>query len=414
MREKIITPYWQRLSQFFLFPLRPPAIVVSIAYAVLGLILARAGLIFFLLSLVLHLALIKYAYATLSFTAQGLLRPPPLSREVIIEGYELPFKQGLVFLLLLQLAYALSRHLSENALLLLVFAFWLVLPANVMVLASTRSFLNSLNPALLLSLILRLGWHYLALYALLVCLYIAWANVQSWLWQRPTMTTGLTFLASWSSAYYLLVMFHLMGYVLYQFHEAIGVDIGSADEAEDKNAQDQRFALFEKFMEQENYPAAADELKYHIEQQPTDSALHLKLHRVLQLSGDQRELCQHGRYFIRLLLSLNKKQQALAVYDACVTADPEFTLLEDTYRELIEMMRLAGRSREALRLVARFAERHADSELLPMMLLLAARIALEDLCDNSSAKAWLDRLQQRFPEHTVQVQAQIYRKLIKS
>ena len=410
MREKKIIPYWERLPQFFLFPLRPPAIVICIAYAILGSLWAHAGWVFLLLNLVLNLALLKYAYATFSATAQGLLRPPPLSRDVIIEGYELPFKQGLVLLLILQLASALDRHLGETAMSILALFFWLVLPANVMVLAGTRSLLNALNPALLIRLIMRLGWHYLALYGLLVCLYIGWENMQWWLSQRPSMTTALVFLGTWVSAYYLLIMFHLMGYVLYQFHEAIGVDIGS----EAEQARDRQLALFEKFMDEENYAAAADELKYHVEQQPTDSKLHLKLHRVLQLSGDRRELCQHGRYFIRLLLSQGKKQQALAVYDVCKAADPEFAPLEDSYRALIEMMRLAGRSKEAVGLLDGFQQRHADSELLPMMLLLAVQIEIEDLRDIASAKMRLDNLQQRFPGHSIQAQAQIYQKLLKT
>ena len=227
-KRRSITPFWNRLPHFFLYPLLPPALFVCAGYAILHTWLNRAGVIGWLFSLVVILVLLKYAYEVLSHTTDGHLRAP-FSADVMIGGYELPFKQAAVMIAVYQMTNVIGANLGSRAALLFSALFWLALPASVIVLATTRSLLNALNPFLLIGLIRRLDWAYAGLYGLLYCLQIAWQNALGWVYSHP-YSSMYSLLADGANAYYLLVMFHLMGYVIYQYHEALEIGRASCRE----------------------------------------------------------------------------------------------------------------------------------------------------------------------------------------
>lgn len=407
-----ITPYWQRLPYFFLYPFRWPAVFIIIAYGLCVQALSQPGVISMLALLVVSLIVLKYAYAVLNWTARGAAQPPPLSREVIVAAYEIPLKQGLILLVVAQAAGAIKLHFGHSLAELFIYVFGLLLPANIMLLGSTNSLLNALNPVMLVGLALRLSWSYVGVCALIIIFYFIWSAVSNWLLQQIP-TPAIRFLSDWISAYFLLVAFHAMGYVIYQHHEDIGINTGMlADEQEQDDLQLPHLDLFNRFIDQENYAAAADELKYHIQHDPENSNMHLKLHQVLQLGQDTQQLCLHGRQLISLLLAQEKNQHAIQVYRNCKTANSEFVPLEDDYQELAEMLRIAHRYEEAIALLESFPKHYPDSEELPDILLLMAQIWLLDLQRIEPAREILNRLATQFPDHPVQFQVQKMRELL--
>lgn len=143
-----IVPFWQRIPQFFLYPLRPPALWLPLSVAaILALTLPKlGGLMIFLLLLFLVFLLFTYGYESLDATAQGNTEPPGI-REVMAAGdWGLPLKQlGILFVFGAFVTMA-DRLLGELGSALTGFMLSLLLPASVMVLGVERSFMAAVNP----------------------------------------------------------------------------------------------------------------------------------------------------------------------------------------------------------------------------------------------------------------------------
>lgn len=407
-----ITPFWSRLPQFFLYPLLPPALFVCAGYAILHTWLSQTGVIGWLFSIVVTLVLLKYAYEVLSHTTNGYLRAP-FSASVLIDGYELPFKQAAIMIACYQMAGLIGRNLGFEAVVLFTILLWLILPASVIVLAITRRLLDALNPLLLIGLIRRLGWAYAGLYGLLYCLQIAWQNVLGWIYSHP-YSLKYSLLADGANAYYLLAMFHLMGYVIYQYHEALGFEPEGQDEAEASDNSPPELELYETFMARGDHAAAAAELQYFLKTRPHDLTRRLRLHRLLKMLNDSATLCALGRDLITDLLANKQVRQAAEVLVDCLRINPNFKPAHEAhYLPLAEMLKASGDATNAVRLINGFHQRYPDSQHLPRLYLMAAGLLFEQLRQPALAVKLLDFLQTRYPEHAIQPEVRAYQNLIK-
>ncbi|MDZ7748086.1 MAG: hypothetical protein U5K43_03920 [Halofilum sp. (in: g-proteobacteria)] len=175
-RKVTIEPFWNRMPRFFLYALTPPALLVLVALAFLNAFLlnltglGQFGLLLALgASLVALVFSVKYGYDILERTAHGYLTPPPLDRETLLEGYELPFKQLGVIVALMLAGAAIGSVFPPAAVVFAIAAFAL-LPAIVMTLAIERSMASALNPAVLFRVAFSIGWPYFAVFALVLLL----------------------------------------------------------------------------------------------------------------------------------------------------------------------------------------------------------------------------------------------------
>ena len=412
-KRHLITPFWNRLPRFFLYPLWPPAVFICAGYAILHTWLSQAGVMGWLFSLIVTLVLLKYAYEVLSHTANGYLRAP-LSTSVMLDGYELPFKQAAVLIACYQIAGQLGKKLGFEAVFLFTTLLWLILPASVIVLAVTRRLLDALNPVLLLGLIRRLGWAYAGLYGLLYCLQMAWQNALGWVYSHPYSLT-YSWLADGVNAYYLLVVFHLMGYVIYQYHEALDFEPEAQDERQVVDDSPPELNLYETFMARGDHVAAAAELQYFLKTRPHDLTRRLRLHRLLKMSNDSAALGTLGRELITDLLADKQVRQAVEVFVDCLRVNPKFKPAHEAhYLPLAEMLKAKGDATNAVRLIQGFHQLYPDSRHLPRLYFMAAGLLFEQLAQPAIAKKLLDFLQARYPTHSIQPEVLAYQKLIEN
>ena len=408
-----ITPFWNRLPRFFLYPLLPPALFVCVGYAILHTWLSQGDMMGWMFSVVVTLVLLKYAYEVLSHTANGYLQAP-FSISTMLDGYELPFKQAAVLVICYQMAKLLGSSLGYGAVLLFAILLWLILPASVIVLAVTRRLLDALNPFLLIGLIRRLGWAYAGLYGLLYCLQIAWQNALGWVYSH-SYSLEYSLLADAIDAYYLLVVFHLMGYVLYQYHEALDFEPEGRDETQAVDHSPPELNLYESFMARGDHAAAAAELQYFLKNHPHDLTRRLRLHRLTKMLDDTATLCGRGSELITDLLADRQVRQATEVFVDCLRVNPQFKPEHEMqYLPLAEMLKAAGDATSAVKLIQGFHQRYPDSAHLPHLYLMAAGLLFERLRQPTLAKSLLDFLQTRYPEHAIQSEVRTYQKLIKS
>lgn len=398
---QIITPFWLRIPQFFLYPLKGTALIMLATCPILLIILPKIpfGL---LLSIVVAAVFIKYAYTVLEHTAHGNLQPPPLTSGYWTDDYSILFKQLFIFLLIGAATSGISSQLGSvpGMIFLLLAAF--LLPASIMALATTNSLLTAINPSFLFNLVFLIGWPYLILYGFLFLLSIG-KETAIYLIGNAQPTPLQIGMMIFVSMYFTYIIYHMMGYVIYQYHDRLGFSTYATTEDATTNESlisHEGMEIVERHIQNENFPAAQEELKYIIRKNPDDIDLRMRFHKLVRLSGDTKQLTYHGQGLITRLLDNNRLAAAVDVFLDCFSTDRDFRPEKASqYLTLAEALQARGKHNEALSLVNGFHKRHPGDPTIPDLYFLAARIFVENLQKDDKARPILTFLNNHYDNH---------------
>lgn len=402
-----ITPFWQRLPHFFRYPLHwePLLYMGLLALAtLLGFILPLPfPLDHALVHLGVWLSFIRYAYKTLDQTAQGWLTPEQHRIRDNTDLTYLPYKQCGIFLvagLLLTQAKALGSLVQGFVMIFTVLA----LPASVMTLVITRRFWAGLNPLALLNIMQAIGLPYLGLCGFLLLLsggtdalfILLLPFMPYWLW-----LPALNFM----SMYFTLIMFNMMGYVIYQNHHVLGLSANvpvNTDRQEEKNNTIGHLIGAGRLEEALAVAYEACRVAAY-----GDVAVHERYHKLLALTGYDDRMQSHARLYLSLLLEKSLSDEALALYRFMRERTPAFELEQPA--QLLRLAEAARRQRnfaEALALIKGFDKRFPRHRDIPSVYLFAASILCENLHQDEDARRILAVLLTRYPDHPVCAEAQ--------
>lgn len=404
-----VTPFWQRLPQFFRYPLHPEPLLymgfLSLATLLAFVIPVPSPFDYLIVLLGVWLAFIRYAYKTLDQTAQGLLTPDQHQTRDDPERVNLPYKQFAIFLVvstILGFAEAGGGLLFGIALIFCVLA----LPASVMILSITRSFWAGLNPLAAIGMMRVVGMPYLGLCAFLFLLSASQEMLQMAL--LPKLPGWLLLpMLNFVAMYFTLIMFNLMGYVVYQHHHLLGVDISTSAAAAGGKAESTDADAIGRLIGAGQIDEAL-ELAYEAQRVAADDvAAHGRYHKLLALAGHDDRLLSHSKRYLSLLLQKGQDDEALVLYRDMLARNADFT--PDLPAQLLRLAEAARRRRDftgALALIKGFDKRfprHAD---IPAVYLFAARVLCENLRQDASARQILGVLLTRYPEHASTAEAQ--------
>lgn len=217
--SNLIDPFWKRLHKFFLYPFSSPESI--------GLIFGCAFLSAMLPGLFAFIPwaiMVKFAYESLRYTSEGKFSPPKLSSDVLSENFAIVGKQILLFGVLFFVFGVLASQRSLVLLVLYGVCVVLCLPAMVIILAINDNLLHALNPVYFIGMATRIGWSYLLMFFFLFLLYSAPSALGYAVIQHLPDVFRSFF---WTAAenYYTLVSYHMMGYVILQYHEQLNYAI---------------------------------------------------------------------------------------------------------------------------------------------------------------------------------------------
>ena len=231
----MITPFWKRLHKFFLYPLTPFVLIYIAIMTGLLFIAALIPLVGWLLQLVILLGFTKYAYIVLGDTALGHFDVPPADWRIASDGMGMPLKQYAIFLVTAILVYKLGNGILSIFVMLVMF---FALPATAMIIATENSFFRAINPLVWGGTIARIGLPYLILYGFIILLSGSSIALISLL-DGILPTIVLVVLLVFVSMYYTIIMFNMIGYTIYQYHEELGlsvdIDYEETNEGKSKN-----------------------------------------------------------------------------------------------------------------------------------------------------------------------------------
>ncbi len=406
----VITPFWQRLSRFFAYPAHPGAL----AFLLLLSLFSAFGVFVFIgiiVQILVGIVFMKYAYRALEQTALGYLDPPAIGAG---DDLVVPFKQVLLLFCFAVANFAVFNLFGRFAYNLAYLLTTLALPASTMVLAVNRSFFSALNPLMLGSMIRRIGLPYFILFAFLfalskgaeIAMGMLYGVIPEWAF-LPT----LNFIAM----YFGLIMFTMMGYVIYQYHEVLGFGIAVEPETQAEVEAEETVVLHPALQESKiliqegRFEQAVDLLRQQIKASPADLGLRQRYHRLLMGSRDIEALLCHGEEYLARLVRARRMPEAMALYRELVTLVPDCKPRDPGYVSLLAHAFIAsGQAKLALAVLNNFHTLFPTHRDVVANYFLAARIMAEKLNQDDNARKLLRYLLKQYPQHALAGEIQAY------
>lgn len=405
-----IVPFWNRLGEISLYPTHSAALTTILVLALCRLIgLLPLGVVGWLFEMLIWVALYKYAFECLRATADGRLEPPEIAVSVDDSlGWSQIWLQVAFFALNIFGFWLLGP--IGGALVAIVLA--IALPGAIMSLAMDQSLAHALNPATWFAVMSRFGWPYIAVAGLYFLFGVS---------QRYAQAMVLPFLPAFLSIvvfhlitnYVIVATFHLMGYLIYQYHDDIGYEpAATAMPLRAAGADpDQRF-LDEaaQFVRDGKPEAACDMLSTQLRGRGGSETVHAQYRKLLALLGRREEQLRHGREWITILLGQDNERKAVEVVRECLELDPAFAP-----NEIAEASRVAhkamtlGATQVALKLVSAAYKRNPKHPDVPRNTLLAAKLLAERMGKEDTARTLLDRVLHDFPQDPLADDLRAYR-----
>lgn len=453
-------PFWNRIPRFFLFPLHPPILgriglfglipaLGVYATSVNAILVAVAGL-----SLLAWIFFLRYGSRVLNETSQGRLSPAEYDDADDPTLSMLPYS---MFGLCVASSFGVglvTGIFGEGAGIAANFLAMLMLPASFMVLVHTRSLFAGLNPANAWALVGAVGKPYLLLCLFLFCLSSAqmfmsfwlfargvvpllekWAELQAVLSQvrsqddfeqavplleafdaflgrqRPRLFVsvfGFTAVAM----YFTMIAFNMMGYVLYQYHRALGLEVDDPragnGEAHDPVADQVAGLIAAGQLDK------AIDIAYEAQRtDPENLVSQERYHKLLHLAGRTDRLLPHAQRFIAQLLRRQMPGKALDVLRRCREKAAEFRPEDPaTILALAQAARSGRDAKFAMEIIRSFDRVFPQHPLIPDVYSLGARILCEDLRQDAKADRLFAAICEHYPDHPCAVQAREYRAVL--
>lgn len=313
-------PFWNRLPEIARYPFRGAALISLIVFS-LGSLLGLLPGIGWILRIVIWLATYRYAFEILLRTAHGQMEAPEITAHTDA-GVAWRFLGLWVIYFAVFLAAGLIAGLVGAILAMLVLT--LLLPGAIISLAIDGTLGHAINPATSFAIMSRIGAPYFAAFGLLFVIQTSAATAEYWLSQHaPVLSLPLsTAAAVWG----IFAAFHLMGYLVFQYREALGFEPGDgfgkpALRNRDTDLMDEAQALVADGQTE----AALARLTGEMRERALPLEAHELYRKLLRAKGDGAALLAHAPPYLDRLLLEKQDRRALGLARESLDASRDFT-----------------------------------------------------------------------------------------
>jgi tetratricopeptide (TPR) repeat protein len=402
-----VDPFWSRLPKIFLYPFHTWSLLFTVSIALATSLFSYFGVFAWLMqSIVLPGVVLKYSFAALKDTAHARLLPPKVTSESISEDFEVVFKQYAIFGVIGFLTFQLLQIVGPVGSAVFLGLAMLSLPAMIIILIVSGSLLSALNPWLFAKMAWRIGWGYLLMYFFLILLAVAPSTLGYLL--MGVLPEGLgTFVFAWGECYYSIVAYHLMGYVMLQYHQETGWqaeeedDPGSAAAEQEFPAQLTNRSRVEMFLKDGQLDDALTAMQEEARRGPMDLELAALYYKILKAKGLVPELLQLAPTYLDLLVKGKRPDALCETYRECLAHDPDFAPSPNTLFTIAGLLARAGDPKNAFDAYKRFIKSDERHPLVPQAYFFASKLLHEKLDSTATAVSALKFLLQKYPDHEI-------------
>ncbi|GHU39179.1 hypothetical protein AGMMS50256_38900 [Betaproteobacteria bacterium] len=255
-----------------------------------------------------------------------------------------------------------------------------------------------------------IGLPYLGLLAFVFLLSASQAVLLSFLMPRVSSWLFLP-VFTFVTMYFSLIMFNMMGYVIYQNHHLLGVQVKTKTNrgvragnnmVVDNDETDSYADLIASGQIDKALDIAYEEQRID----PENVAAHDRYHKLLLISDRKERLLSHARRYLALLLNKNLSTEAIGVYRVMREQDPAFE--PEIPAHLLRLAEAARKNRDfklAMSLIKGFDKRFPRNAEIPNVYFFAAEMLCENMRQDATARQILTKLLERYPEHPVKDKA---------
>jgi tetratricopeptide (TPR) repeat protein len=401
-----IQPFWNRIPQFFSYPLQPAPLILM-AICTFTPLLMQSTMLAKFLSFTLLIVLTKYTYSVLEYTSQGRLKPPSVGDAFSGGKFSLAFQQAIV-LIIMGLLVVGALHIGGTVLGLLVGGFlMLALPASIIILAMEEQIQEAVNPLRLLSLMGAIGWPYMVLYGYLILLVLAQSITLNFVEVHFTRSTihpvsGLVL------SYFSLVIFNMLGYLVFQYQDRLGYsadfqtdDLPSASLPVDKL---QRLdADIDIALKEGRYEQVIGILTEQVAKFPSQGTRLEQLYKMLKVTENDATLMQFTQPLTRYFIKENKTSVAADILRRVWSFEPEYQLQDlELIRNLSRALYQSGDYKLVLRLCKNLHHRFENNPIVADCYLLLAQTLTNGMQQWNKAANYLNYIKKTFPDHPIQ------------
>jgi len=402
----LIEPFWQRLPSFFAYPFKSQPLTLNIFLTVLAVFFGWIPFLNFLLFAVL----IKYAYMILQKTVYGDLRPPSYDTIIDLNNIGPVIQQWILFFLLGVLGVFIFGAAGVPGGVLYAIAIMFLLPAMIILLATSERITHALNPVMFIGMVVRIGPGYLLMWFFLALLFFA-PSALIYLTARILPVYVNTFIIHFAQHYYTFVSYYLMGYVILQYHEQLNYSIDfedfhdpAAERAADDKADPQQEIIdqAEMLTKDGKLDEALDYLREMTAVGGVVSVVLLeRFYRLLQLKKEVPEMLEQGGELIHKLVCENDLKKAGQVYVECASKSKEFQPAAYDLLKLGSWFQESGQTKAAANALNKLIKYYPDDPFAPKAYFQLAQIYNEKLNDAVKAKKIIAVLKKRYPDHDI-------------
>jgi tetratricopeptide (TPR) repeat protein len=358
---------------------------------------------------------LRYCFTVLERTAYGVLSPHE-RYDGRYRSYR-PWKQIVILLLAGLLIWLVAYLAGDIAGYVTLYGLMLLLPANIMWLARTNSLFSSLNPMALRDLIGGIGWPYLALCGFLAALSAASNAAMMFLVMVFGFTWWLLPALSFIGLYFTLIMYNMMGYTLYQYHDELGVRPLHEPAAQGSAVSMRRLehdpaaldAYLQRLAVEGRVEDAVPLLARLVRRQPDQLPLHERYHLALAATGRTDATLEHAPQYIALLLADGQVEPALRLFRECAERRPGFGLHDPAAQlQLARAARRQGDPQFASTVLRDFDQRFPGSAMQGDAYYLAAQLLHEDFHESGEARRLLEFVLRQYPNDPIADAARRY------
>ncbi|MBC2711930.1 MAG: tetratricopeptide repeat protein [Desulfosarcina sp.] len=410
--ENIIDPFWKRMPQFFLYPFSIRPLLLMIVLSLAAALLTRPGIIGILASITVWGLAFKYAYAILQSTASGDLTTPKLDAKTLSENLGPVVKQIGIYVAIFMAAGFVFANLGMAGGVLFLILATLFLPAMIILLVTTESLIQAINPMMFVTLAIRIGWGYLLMYFFYSILGGAPTLLAHHVIQYLPGSLQL-FLFTLAKIYYTFISYHLMGYVILQYHQDIGYRVDFEDfkdqETEENSAMaeanDPETRLLKRvnqLIKDGNHEGALGVIESETKEQGISHLLLSERYfTLLKMTNATDRMLDHGRSHLDLLVHADKKKEAVDVYIECMSKGPNFSPTPGALFKLAGWLEETGKNKEAISAFSQLTKAYPQDPLVPKSYFRAAQIFNNRLLNPEKAKKILTGLVKKYPDHDI-------------
>lgn len=298
-----VEPFWRRLKEAFKYPVNANSMSLIVLTAIISVLAALMPFLW-ILSLIMYLfavgSLMKYSFTCLERTAMGEMKAPDVM-DAYSGGIKLLLQLVLITVVLTVIVgfafYYLGAALGGLSGFIAIFSY----PAILIRFAQTENMLEAMNPFAAIALMAAIGLPYGLLIVFMLIMMTSVGVLHEWI---GTLFPAVSYLLqSIISNYYTVVMFHLMGYMLFQYQEQLGYSARS-DEDDDmphRSEQERLAAKIDVMLKEGDYEQVV-KLYYHaFKQYPNESVFFEKFFDLLYVCKKTALMADYGLTYLEFL-----------------------------------------------------------------------------------------------------------------